>query len=199
MSVTVTQVTLDEYSFVMSTGDTKTLTATVIYSDNSMNHDVLWTSSNQSVAAISPDGQITALTEGTATILVQAIRNNTTMNAECTVTVKNPPSGYSIAVHQTSEGACYAYVYVTPYDDNVDKIQIYGKSPSGEIFTPDKDANDLYHLYAECGTWTIYASLENDAGIYEAHEPEDFATITITDLSSDLFNSFDMLEQLIMP
>lgn len=199
LSITVTYVTLDEYAFLMRPGDSKALTATVLYSDNSVSNNVLWTSSNPSVAAINANGQITALAKGTTTITAQATRNNSTANAECVITVKTPPSGYSISVRQISAGSCYAYVYIKPYDDDVTKIQIYGKSPSGEIFTPDKDANDLYHLYAECGTWTIYASLENDAGIYEAHEPEDFATITITDLSSDLFNSFDMLEQLIMP
>lgn len=188
LSITVTQVILNEYSLIMSTGDNRALAATVIYSDNSMHDSVVWTSSNQSVATINSNGQITALAEGTTTIIAQATKNNTTASAECTVTVKNPPSGYSISVRQISAGSCYAYVYVKPYDDNVTKLQIYGKSPSGRVFTPDTDKYDLYHFYAEYGIWTIYASLENEAGIYEAHKPEDFVTIEVTNIPSNLLN-----------
>lgn len=62
---------------------------------------------------------------------------NSTVNAECVITVKTPHSGYSISVRQISEGACYAYVYIKPYDDDVTEIQKYGKSPFGEIFASD--------------------------------------------------------------
>lgn len=176
-SVTVTKVMVSKETLTMGINDTNKLAATVLYSDNS----VLWTSSNETVAIIDKNGNITALADGTTTITAQASRNNSTESAECILTIKSPPSGYRITVRQTAADS-YAYVYVEPYEDDVTKIQIYGKSPSGEIFTPVKDENDLYHFYSECGTWTVYASVENDAGVYMANKAEDYATIEVTNI-----------------
>lgn len=193
-SVNVTRVMLDEYSLNLNVNDTKTLNATVLYSDNTTDNNVIWTSSNQSVASIDSNGQITALTEGSTTIIAQASKNNTTESAECFIIVKSSPNGYSISVRPSGIDSFY-YIYVNPYDDDITKIQIHAKSPSGEIFHPDIDENNLYRFYTETGTWTIYASIESESGIYEAHEPEDFTTIEVTNISSDPFN--DLLQQLI--
>jgi len=198
-SIIVTKVTLNENSLTMNVDDTYTLTATVLYSNNSTDDKVLWSSSNNSIATVDENGVVTALADGSTIITVQASKNNSTEIAECVITVKSPPSGYSISVHQLSEDS-YVYVYVTPYDKDITKIKIYGRAPSGEVFTPNKDENDLYHFYSEYGTWTIYASVENDAGIYEAHKPEDFVTIEVTNTIDILGNSLgtlnDMLQQL---
>lgn len=193
--ITVTQVTLSEDSLTMNNGESRSLIATVLYSDNSISDDVLWSSSNTSIVTVDQNGFVTALADGNATIIAQASKNNTTETAECTVAIKSPPSGYSISVHQLSTDS-YAYVYVEPYDSNVTNIQIYGKSPSGEIFTPDMDENDLYHFYSECGTWTIYASVENDGGVYKAHKPEDFVTIEVTNITDTLGDSIGMFNNM---
>lgn len=196
-SITVTKVILSENSLIMDISESHTLTATVLYSNNSMNSDVLWNSSNNSIASVDQNGVVTALTNGEATIVAQASKNNTTEIAECTIVIESSPSGYSISVHQLSIDS-YAYVYVKPYDNNITNIQIYGRSPSGKIFTPNKDENDLYHFYSECGAWTIYASVENDTGIYEANKPEDFITIEVTnttDILGDSINIFNNLFQ----
>jgi len=198
-SIIVTKVILNENSLTMNVNDTYSLTATVLYSNNSTDNKVLWSSSNKSIATIDQNGVVTALADGSTIITVQASKNNSTEIAECVIIVESPPSGYSISVHQLSEDS-YAYVYVTPYDKDITKIQIYGRAPSGEVFTPSKDENDLYHFYSECGTWTIYASVENDAGIYEACKPEDFVTIEVTNATDTLGNSLgtlnNMLQQL---
>lgn len=188
-SITVTQILLNEYSLNMSPGDTSRLTATVLYSDNSADNTVIWVSGNESVASVGADGVITARQDGTTVITAQASKNNITMLAECIVKVMSPPGGYSISVRRTGVDS-YAYIYVEPYDDNVTKVQIYAKSPSGEIFAPNKDADDLYHFYSETGIWTIYASVENEAGKYEAHKAEDFVTIEVTELSGMLDGIF---------
>lgn len=180
-SLVVTQITLEENSMMMAVGDVRSLIATVIYSDNSIGNTVLWFSSDPSVADVDQNGQIIAVAEGIATISAQAVKNSSYLSAECMVTVKNPPGGYSISVHQISPGSCYAYIYVTPYDSDVTEIRIYGKSPSGEIYSCEPDENDFYDLYAECGEWVVYASLENEAGTYEASKPEDFVTIAVTE------------------
>lgn len=194
-SITVTNVTLSEDSLTLNIDESHTLIATVLYSNNSMSNDVLWSSSNSSVATVDQNGLVTALADGNTVIIAQASKNNTTEIAECTIIIKSPPSGYTILVHQLSDNS-YAYVYVNPYDTDVTNIQIYGKSPSGEIFTPNKDENDLYHFHSECGTWTIYASVENDVGIYEAHKPEDFVTIEVTNATDTLGNSLGIFNEI---
>lgn len=199
-SITVTKVTLSEDLLTMSTGESHTLTAAVFYSNNSISNEVLWNSSNNSVATVDQNGLVTALSDGNTTIIAQASKNNTTEIAECTITIKSPPSGYSISVHQLSTDS-YAYVYVKPNDPDITDIQIFGKSPSGEIFTPNKDENNLYHFYSECGTWTIYATVKNDVGIYEAQKPEDFVKIEVTNTTDTLGDSIgtlnNMFQQLI--
>lgn len=200
-SIVITKVMLSEDMVIMNINDTHTLTATVLYSDNSASDSVLWSSSNNSIATVDQNGLVTALSDGNTTIIAQASKNNTTEIAECIITIKSPPSGYSISVHQLSIDS-YAYIYVKPYDTDITNIQIYGKSPSGEIFAPNKDENDLYYFYTECGTWTIYAYIENDAGTYEACKPEDFVTIevtNITDMLSDSLSEFDGIFQQLFP
>ena len=83
-----------------------------------------------------------------------------------------------------------------PYDEDVTQIKLYAKSPSGEIFNPPIDENNLYHFYSECGTWTIYASLESEGGTYEANKPTDFLSLEITDISS---NPLDDVFQNLIP
>lgn len=195
-SIIVTKVTLNQDSLTMNLNDTYTLTATVLYSNDSTDNKVIWISSNTSIATVDKNGVITALADGNTVITAQASKNNSTEIAECTITVKSPPSGYSISVQQLSDDS-YAYVYVTPYDKDITKIQIYGKSPSGEVFTPNKDENDLYHFYSECGAWSIYASVENDAGIYEACKPEDFITIEVTNATDILGDSLGTLDNIL--
>lgn len=200
-SITISKVTLSEYSLLMNINETHALTATVLYSNNTIDNNVFWNSSNDAIATIDQNGIITALDTGSVTIIAQASKNNTTEIAECTIIINSPPTGYSISVHQLSEDS-YAYVYVKPYDNNITNIQIYGKSPSGEIFSPNKDVNDLYHFYSECGTWTIYASVENEFGIYEACKPDDFVTIEVTnttDILDDSLGAFDDIIQQFIP
>lgn len=192
-SITVTQVMLNNNTLKMNVTDTQTLIATVIYSDNSTDNNVLWSSSNEAVAIVDSNGIVTALSEGTSTIIAQATRNNTIQMSECVVTVKSPPSGYSIS-SRPSGMKSYYYIYVQPYDEDVTQIKLYAKSPSGEIYNPPIDENDLYHFYSECGTWTVYASLESEGGIYEANKPEDFLILEVTDISSEpLYGVFQNL------
>lgn len=186
--VVVTEVTLNENSMEIRIGDTETLSANVLYSDNTVGHDVLWVSSNKAVVCVDENGKLTALAEGTATITAQAASNNTTARAQCDVTVKTSPSGYSISVRRTALD-CYVYIYVWPYETDVTRVKLYAEAPSGQIFCPDIDENDLYHFYSETGTWTVYASIESESGIYEAKEPEDFVTIEINDISATIWDA----------
>lgn len=184
LSPAITQVTLSEYQLAMDTGSEAALSATVLYSDNSRGSDVLWVSSNEAAVQVSADGRLTALAEGSSIITAQASNRNSVERAECLVTVSDPLAGYSISVRRTALDN-FVYIYVQPYDDNVTSVQLHTRSPSGLTGSPSLDKNDLYYFYTETGAWTVYASLQSGDRRYEAHKPEDFVTIEISDISAD--------------
>ncbi|MCI6629101.1 MAG: Ig-like domain-containing protein [Bacteroidales bacterium] len=82
--VPVTGVSLDRTSAEIIKGESMTLTATVTPS-NAMNKNVMWTSSDPSVATVSQSGVVTALEFGTTTISVNSFDGN--KSATCVVTV----------------------------------------------------------------------------------------------------------------
>ena len=85
--VAVTGVSVQPTTLAMSVGESKTLTAAV-QPDNATNKNVLWTSSNASVATVSQAGIVNAITLGTATITVTTADGGKT--ASCAVTVSEP-------------------------------------------------------------------------------------------------------------
>ena len=180
---TITKVSLNASSLEVTTGDTGTLSATVLYSNNATGSEVHWVSSNNAVIQIDEMGQFTAIAEGNAIITAQASNLKSFEQAECAVTVHDPLQGYRISVQRTAVDN-YIYIYVQPYNTDVSQIKIFAKAPSGQVFSPKIDANHLYHFYSETGTWTVYASLTSEKGVYEAQKPEDFVTIEITDISA---------------
>jgi len=83
--VPVTGVTLYPNSLPVTVGDNATLNL-AITPDNATNQNVTWSSSDTSVATVDNDGNVTALTPGTATITVTTADGGKT--AQCAVTVK---------------------------------------------------------------------------------------------------------------
>jgi len=185
----ITQVMLSDDVLSMTTGDVETLTATVLYSNNAESSEVHWASSNKAIVQVNDNGQIIAVSAGSATVTAQASNRKSTMSAGCIITVTDPMNGYSISVQRTAVEN-YVYIYVQPKDDDVSQIIIYAKAPSGVVHTPNVGRNDLYHFYTETGTWTIYAALRSPRGTYEASKPEDFVTIEINDISPDDTDAF---------
>ena len=181
--VTVQKVTLNYILLDIIVGDTASLLATVTYSDNTTDNSVIWISSNPSVAEVDSDGNITAMSVGTTTITAQASKNNDAKDESCTVTVINPPSeptGYSIRLSTDQAIINETFkVYVTPYEEDITGIQIYTISPSGLLDDFPLSDDGKYCVYTETGIWTIYASVENEAGVYMAQKPEDYVTIEI--------------------
>ncbi len=80
----VTGVTVDNTALELTVGDVKTINATVS-PDNATTKDVIWTTTNASVATVTANGSITALTPGTVTIT--ATTKDGAKTATCTVTV----------------------------------------------------------------------------------------------------------------
>lgn len=183
--ITVSKVTISDKSITLKVGETKKIKATVIYSDNSKDENVIWTSSNENVATVDEDGNITAISSGAVEIIAQASKNNTTMQEVCSVKVSAPPSGYQIGLSSDTIPITSNFkVYITPYEADVDKIMIYGKSPSGKIYEFEYQDKG-YEIYEEPGEWIIYAKIKNKAGEYVASKPEDYAKLQVEPIDVD--------------
>ena len=82
--VSVTEVGLNKTSTTLIEGETETLVATVM-PENATDKSVVWESGNESAAAVSQEGLVTAVGEGKATITVKT--NDGGFSASCEVTV----------------------------------------------------------------------------------------------------------------
>ncbi len=81
----ISSVVLSASSATIVSGDTYQLSCEV-YPSDATNQSVTWSSSDPSVAAVSPDGLVSAISNGTAVITV-ASRSDHSIKAECTITV----------------------------------------------------------------------------------------------------------------
>ena len=84
-NVLVTGVALNKTSTSISVGNSETLTATVA-PENAANKALTWASSDEDVATVAPDGTVTAVKVGTATITATAA-DGSGKSATCKVTV----------------------------------------------------------------------------------------------------------------
>ena len=83
--VPVSQITLNKAETSISVGNSETLTATVT-PENAANKALKWASSDEDVATVAPDGTVTAVKVGTATITATAA-DGSGKSAVCKVTV----------------------------------------------------------------------------------------------------------------
>jgi uncharacterized protein YjdB len=97
-AVPVASVTVAPGSLPLQTGQTGTLTATVRDAANNVLTDraIAWTSSNNDVATVAPNGTVTAVAVGTATIT--ATSEGKTGTATVTVTAPPPAAVASVSV-----------------------------------------------------------------------------------------------------
>jgi len=86
---------LDKNNFELLEGSKDKLTATVL-PENSINKNVVWSSSDESIATVDQDGNVTAIREGQA--IITAKIENTDISATSTVIVKKPISESSSAI-----------------------------------------------------------------------------------------------------
>lgn len=84
-AVSVTSLKLNKDSLTLQEKGSDTLTATVEPAD-ATNQDVTWKSSDTSIATVSSDGTVTAISAGTATITATA-KDGSGVSASCTLTV----------------------------------------------------------------------------------------------------------------
>ena len=84
-AVSVSQIMLNKTSTSISVGNSETLTA-MVAPENAANKALKWASSDEDVATVAPDGTVTTVKVGTATITVTAA-DGSGKSAVCTVTV----------------------------------------------------------------------------------------------------------------
>jgi len=88
--VSVTGVTLDRTSIEMIRGNVTTIAASV-FPTNATQPNIIWSSSNTSIAKVDCSGTVTAVSSGTATITATTYDGAKT--AKCTITVSGSSSG----------------------------------------------------------------------------------------------------------
>ena len=116
----VESVSLDKTVLQMTEGEELTLGATIKPS-NATNKNVMWSSSNTTVATVS-DGIVNALKEGKATITVKTDDGGKTATCEVTVNAKPKAEALKIEFNNTS-GSIGGYLYINcNYDFSVSAI-----------------------------------------------------------------------------
>ena len=88
--IPVESVSLDKTLLELTVGTKSTLIATVI-PENASNRKVIWSSDKESVATVSAQGEVTALSKGEAVITVKT--EDGSKSATCKVKVKDPTGG----------------------------------------------------------------------------------------------------------
>ena len=84
--IPVTSVSLDKEAFDLFVGDAAVALVATVSPDNATDKSVTWSSSNQNVATVDANGNVTAVGPGSATITVTTVDGNKT--ATCNVNVK---------------------------------------------------------------------------------------------------------------
>ena len=92
-------VSLNKNATTIASGNTETLTATVIPT-NATNKSVTWSSSNTAVANVNSNGVVTAVSAGTATITAETAEGG--YKVGCIVTVVVLPTGVSLNKNTTT-------------------------------------------------------------------------------------------------
>jgi len=87
-AVATTDISLDKTSLDMKVGEQNKLTAKVT-PDNATKKDITWTSSDESVATVDSQGNITSKKEGQA-IITATTTDGSNLSAKCTVVVAQP-------------------------------------------------------------------------------------------------------------
>lgn len=157
-SIDVTGISLSQNKYELEAGDSYQLIAT-ISPENASNKNIIWESSNTSIATVSPEGLISALSEGSATIIAKS-EENTTIIAKCSISVI-PVSVKGISLNKINISLTKNDTYqLIPhiYPDNAKNKNIIWKSSNETIAKVDNNGNINTVELGEC---TITATTED--------------------------------------
>ena len=138
-AIPVTDVKLNKNNITLTVGDIETLTATV-EPTNATNKTVMWSSSNDSVAMVDSNGNVTGIGRGFATITAKATDGN--VSATCEVEVKQQVTGISL---NKTELSLYTgreeKLTATVKPDNANDRTLIWSSSNPEVATVDSNGN----------------------------------------------------------
>jgi len=126
----VTGVKLNETSLSLEIGDTATLVATV-YPENAINQSVIFKSSAPSVATVTYDGLVTALSKGVSVIEAISLEGN--FSAKCTVQVDE---SFIIDIHISGADDVIATAHAC----------ILGENDEHKVLASTKNVNNSFKL-----------------------------------------------------
>ena len=142
--VSVESVTLSESSIYLQYNKSHTLVATILPEDAS-NKNVVWSSSNESIATVSQAGVVTAKSVAGTVIITAASEADQDIKATCTVTVKSKvvpvtglsinPSSMSIYINQTKK------INVTVSPSNADDKSVQFQADRSACVRVDAEGN----------------------------------------------------------
>jgi uncharacterized protein (TIGR02145 family) len=154
VNIPVSGVSLNKTTLSLKKGSSETLAATVSPS-NATNSEVIWSSSNSSVASVNSSGKVTANAVGNATITVKTVDGNKT--ATCNVSVTAPdlvsftlsPSSLTMfegdvqtvtAILNPSDAQITSTYWYIDYEI---PASVVGNGLSGEVHAYSKGTTDL--------------------------------------------------------
>ena len=136
MTNPVTAVTLDRTEVAMIKGETLKLTATVTPEDAD-DTTVAWTTSDEAVATVDEDGNLTAVATGTATVTVTDAEGHT---STCAVSVTNPVTAVTLdctEVAMLRDDTLLLTATVTPED--ADDVSVTWSSDNEDVASVDAE------------------------------------------------------------
>ncbi|MCR3758259.1 Ig-like domain-containing protein [Clostridium felsineum] len=150
---TTNSVNLNKTTDALMTGQTDTLTASVL-PDDAKNKTVTWSSSDSSIASVDNSGKITAVKAGQATIMATTVDGK---KASCTVTVTDTPAGQvKLTIYMPSD---IKREYYLTQDQLNDFLNWYNDKASGKTNTPTYKFNvsgeDQYIVFDKIITFNV--------------------------------------------
>lgn len=123
--IPVNEIVLDKENTVLARGQSEKITATVLPEEAS-DKMITWSSSDENVATVDAEGNITAISVGTAVITAASVNGKT---AQCTVEVKHPYYG----IHYILNGGINNQYNPGQYCE-IDSIVLKAPTRKGYIF-----------------------------------------------------------------
>ena len=165
-AIPVAEVKLNENNITLTVGDIETLTATV-EPTNATNKTVMWSSSNDSVAMVDSNGNVTGIGRGFATITAKATDGN--VSATCNVEVKQLVTDINLTDMQINVGET-KQVQSKVLPENANEKALKWESIDPSIATVDSQTGEVTGISK--GTATIIATATDGSNVSATCEVE---------------------------
>lgn len=180
VAIPASKVTLDKSSLEIMQHKTKKLTATVLPED-SENKKNIWSSSDEAIAMVSEDGEVTAVTVGEATITVTS-SSNSDIKDECVVTVI-PIAVVPISIDNLTPTTFIASfgIKLGTYDGVAYRIY------NSDYYYPERLVEDIEQGYAKLTEEDITIN-EGAYGVLDANQEYTIAYVAVEKDSDDNYS-----------